>query len=181
MSISGIGEIGAATLISEIGNLRDFPSGDKLASWLGIVPNVYQSADKYYKGRITKRGSKVARWILTQIAQAAARKKNSRLKEFFNRKIKSIGYAKAIIELARKIVTIIWHLIINDEMYQDETGYQKGEVHKRKIVETEIFSVDERIKIISGIIAIMEKRKKRVLEEDVLMYFHAKSSTAIPK
>lgn len=160
MSIPGIGEIGAATLISEIGNLRDFPSGDKLASWLGIVPNVYQSADKYYKGRITKRGSKVARWILTQIAQAAARKKNSRLKEFFNRKMKSIGYAKAIIALARKIVTIIWHLIINDEMYQDETGYQKGEVHKRKIVETEIFSVDERIKIISGIIAIMEKKEE---------------------
>ncbi|PAV10987.1 transposase [Methanosarcina spelaei] len=160
MSIPGIGEIGASTLIAEIGNLRDFPSGDKLASWLGIVPNVYQSADKYYKGRITKRGSKVARWILTQIAQAAARKKNSKLKEFFNRKMKSIGYAKAIIALARKIVTIIWHLITNDEMYQDETGYQKGEVHKRKIVETEIFSVDERIKIISGIIAVMGKKEE---------------------
>ncbi len=160
MSIPGIGEIGAATLISEIGNLRDFPSGDKLASWLGIVPNVYQSADKYYKGRITKRGSKVARWILTQIAQAAARKKNSRLKEFFIRKKKSIGHAKAIIALARKIATIIWHLITNDEIYQDETGYQKGEVHKRKIVETEIFSIDERIKIISGIIVVMGKKEE---------------------
>ena len=50
----------------------------------GIVPNVYQSADKFYNDKITKRGSKVARWILTQIANAAARKKNSRLKEFFN-------------------------------------------------------------------------------------------------
>lgn len=74
--------------------------------------------------------------------------------------MKSIGYAKVIIALARKIVTIIWYLITNDEMYQDETGYQKGEVHKRKIVETEIFSVDERIKIISGIIAIMEKKEE---------------------
>ncbi len=136
----------------------DFSSGDKLASWLGIVPNVYQSADKFYNGRITKRGSKVARWILTQIAQAAARKKNSKLKEFFNRKKKSIGHAKAIIALARKIATIIWHLITNDEMYEDETGYEKGEIQKRKIVETEIFSVDERIKIISGIIAIMGKK-----------------------
>ncbi|AKB36328.1 Mobile element protein [Methanosarcina siciliae C2J] len=34
-----------------------------------------------------------------------------RLKEFFNRKKKSIGHAKAIIALARKIATIIWHLI----------------------------------------------------------------------
>ena len=158
MSIPGIGELGAATLIAEIGDFKDFSSGNKLASWLGIVPNVYQSADKFYNGRITKRGSKVARWILTQIAQAAARKKNSKLKEFFNRKKKSIGHAKAIIALARKIATIIWHLIINDEMYEDETGYKKGEIQKRKIVETEIFSVDERIKIISGIFAIMGKK-----------------------
>jgi transposase len=158
MSVPGIGELGAATLIAEISTFKDFSSGNKLASWLGIVPNVYQSADKFYNGRITKRGSKVARWILTQIAQAAARKKNSRLKEFFNRKKKSIGHAKAIIALARKIATIIWHLITNDEMYKDETGYQKGEIQKRKIIETEVFSVDERIKIISGIFAIMGKK-----------------------
>ena len=156
MSVPGIGELGAATLIAEIDNFKDFSSGDKLASWLGVVPNVYQSADKSYNGKITKRGSKEARWILTQIAQAAARKK-SKLKEFFNREKKSIGHSKAIIALARKIATIIWHLITNDEMYEDETGYQKGQIQKRKIVETEIFSVDKRIKIISGIIAVMGK------------------------
>jgi transposase len=120
--------------------------------------SVYQSADKYHNGRITKRGSKVAMWILTQISHAASRKKNSKLKEFFNRKKKSVGHSKAIIALARKIATIIWHLITNNEMYEDETGYQKGEVQKRKIVETEIFSVDERITIISEILAIMGKQ-----------------------
>jgi len=161
MSVPGIGELGAATLIAEIGNFNDFSSGDKLASWLGVVPNVYQSADKFYNGRITKRGSKEARWILTQISQAAARKKNSRLKEFFNRKVKSIGHAKAVIALARKIVTIIWHLLTNDEMYEDGTGYKKGEVQKRKIVETEVFSIDERIKIINGIIAVMGKEEEK--------------------
>lgn len=46
-------------------------------------------------------------------------------------------------------------------------GYQKGEVHKRKIVETEIFSVDERIKIISGIIAIMEKKEEESMEDEL--------------
>ncbi|AKB27152.1 Mobile element protein [Methanosarcina siciliae T4/M] len=38
-----IGELRAGTLIAEIGNFRDFVSGDKLTSWLGLVPNVYQS------------------------------------------------------------------------------------------------------------------------------------------
>ena len=43
-------------------------------------------------------------------------------------------------------------------MCEDETRSKKGEIQKRKIVETEIFSVDERIKIISGIFAIMGKK-----------------------
>ena len=42
-------------------------------------------------------------------------------------------------------------------MYEDGTGYQKGEIQKRKIIENEIFSVDEQISIISGIFAIMGK------------------------
>jgi len=44
-------------------------------------------------------------------------------------------------------------------MYEDETGYQKGEIQKRNIVEIDIFSIDESIKIISGIIAIMGKKE----------------------
>ena len=159
MSSPGVGEISAATIIAEIGDFNDFSSGDKLASWLGLVPNVYQSADKYHNGRITKRGSKVARWILIQVAQAAARKNGSMLKEFFERKKKTIGHSKAIVALARKIVTILWHLIKNDEMYEDEMGYKKGDVQKRKIVESEEFSVDERISIISEIFAIVKKEE----------------------
>ncbi len=163
MTCPGIGEISAATLIAEIGDFKDFSSGDKLASWLGIVPNVYQSADKYHNGKITKRGSKVARWILTQVAQAASRKKFSKLKEFFNRKKKTIGYQKAIIALARKIATIIWHLIINKEFYEDETGYKKGEIQKRKIVENAEISIDERISIISEMFAIVNKKEVDVI------------------
>jgi hypothetical protein len=34
-------------------------------------------------------------------------------------------------------------------MYEGDIGYQKGEIQKRKIVETEIFSVDKRIKIMA--------------------------------
>ena len=136
MSMPGIGELSAATLIAEINDFSDFPSGDKLASWLGIVPNVHQSADKYYSGRITKRGSKVARWILTQVAQAAARKNGSKLKEFFDRKKKSIGHSKAIIALARKMATIMWHLIKNDENVQKVREYIKkidGKFTKQRI------------------------------------------------
>ncbi len=45
-------------------------------------------------------------------------------------------------------------------MYEDETGYKKGEIQKRKIVETEIFSVDERIKIMNEIYVIARNYEK---------------------
>lgn len=61
-------------------------------------------------------------------------------------------------------------------MYEDETGYKIGEVQKRKIIENEIFSVDEMMTIISGIIAIMEKRTERVRDKQIITYFHAKES-----
>jgi len=89
------------------------------------------------------------------VCSSSFQEESRKLKEFFNQKKKTIGYQKAIITLARKIVTIIWHLITNNEMYEDETGYQKGEIQKRKIVETAEISIDERISIISEIFAIV--------------------------
>ena len=80
-------------------------------------------------------------------------------------KNKSIGHSKAIIALARKIATIIWHLITNEEMYEDETGYKKKEIQKRKIVETEIFSIDERIKIMSEIYVIARNNEREYLRK----------------
>jgi hypothetical protein len=56
-------------------------------------------------------------------------------------------------------------------LQRNQTGYEKGAIQKMKIIQTEIFSVDEHIKIISGIIAIMGKRRKRVRKEDILSTF----------
>ena len=44
-------------------------------------------------------------------------------------------------------------------MYEDEKECKKGEVQKRKIIESEYFSVDERISIISEIFAIVKKEE----------------------
>jgi transposase len=119
MSIPGIGTIAAVTILAELGDYRDFNSPDSLASWAGMVPSVYQSADKFRTGSITKRGSKHLRRILVEAAQAAARTKNTRLSGYFRRLKNRIGYQKAIVALARKILCILWHLLMNREFYSD--------------------------------------------------------------
>jgi hypothetical protein len=46
LSMSGMGFISASTIPTEIGDLRDFSSPDKLAAYCRLVPSVYQSAGK---------------------------------------------------------------------------------------------------------------------------------------
>lgn len=119
MSFPGIGFTSAITILAEIGNYRDFTTAEKLASWCGIVPSVYQSADRLVTGCITKRGSRHIRRILVEVAHAIAKTKNSHLKRFFQRVRAKKGHNIAIVALARKVLCIIYHLLMNREMYDD--------------------------------------------------------------
>ena len=118
-SIPGIGFIGASTLIAEIGNVRDFEDADKLTKWAGLTPSVYQSANVTRTGSITKQGSKHIRWILVELAHVAIRSQG-RFKIFFERLLPKKGYKKAIVAVARKMLRIVWHLLVNDEVFVDE-------------------------------------------------------------
>lgn len=119
MSVPGIGFIIASNLLAEIGNIQDFATADKLAKWAGITPSVYQSANTNYTGSITKQGSKYLRWALIECANSAI-KKPGKLNEYFNSLLPKKGYKKAIVAVARKILRIVWHLLINNELYVDD-------------------------------------------------------------
>jgi len=111
LSVPGTGLISAATILAEMGNIRNFPSADKMAMYFGIVPSVYQSAGKLRTGRITKRGSKHMRRILVEVAKAISKtKKDSKLKRFFMRVSAKSGRNVAAVALARKVLCILYHL-----------------------------------------------------------------------
>jgi transposase len=120
MSVPGIDFVSGTTILAEIGNYRDFTSPEKLAAYFGLVPYVYQSAGKLYTGPITKQGSKHLRWIMVQVAHAASRVKNSMFRRVFLRIRGRRGHNVAIVALARKILCIIYHLLINQEMYEEK-------------------------------------------------------------
>jgi len=123
-SIPGVGFIGASTLIAEIGDIHDFEDADKLAKWAGLTPSVYQSANVTRTGSITKQGSRHIRWILVELAHVAIRSPG-RIRTFFERLMPKKGYKKAIVAVARKMLRIVWHLLVNDEEYIDEIPRSK--------------------------------------------------------
>jgi len=137
MSVPGIDFASGTTILAEIGNYRDFSSPEMLASFFGLVPYVYQSAGKLYTGPITKQGSKHMRWILVQVARAASKVKGSRLKRFFLRIKARRGSNVATIALARKILCILYHLLINQEMYEEAT-IKKSKPSKNGIMKSSL-------------------------------------------
>ncbi|NJD77688.1 MAG: IS110 family transposase [Candidatus Methanoperedens sp.] len=126
MSMPGMGLTSAITVLAEIGNYKDFKTGEQLASWCGLVPSVSQSADVLVTGNITKQGSKHVRRMLVQVAHAIVRSKSSKLKRFFLRVQARRGKKKAIVALARKILCVLHHLLLNREKYVDESSKVKN-------------------------------------------------------
>jgi len=119
MSVPGIEFTSAVTVLAEMGDYRNFRSPEKLASYFGIVPFVNQSADRLHTGCITKHGSKHLRWIMVQVAHAASKKIGSKLRKFYLRVRARGGANVAIVALARKILCILHHLLMNQEMYEE--------------------------------------------------------------
>lgn len=158
MSVPGVSFVGASTILGEMGDYTDFEDGDKLASWSGIVPSVYQSADKLITGHITKQGSRRMRWIMTEVAQAAAKARNTRLSKFFYRIKSKKGYKTAVIALARKMLCVIHHLLKNNETYQEE-NYKKNPV-QQKTSQHQPMTIDEMIKTLKKSNYIVYKKKQ---------------------
>ena len=130
MSIHGMGFTSASTVLAEIGNFRDFLTAEQLASWCGLTPKVSQSADVLVTGSITKQGSKHVRRMLVQVAHIIARSGSSKLKKFFLRVQAKKGNKKAIVALARKLVCILHHLLVNREKYLDVYASKTRKVKK---------------------------------------------------
>jgi len=117
-SIIGINTYSAMLIIAEIADFGRFPSPHKLAAYAGLVPSTYQSSSTQYNGRITKRGSKWLRWILTQCTHASIKSRRShKLKIFYLRIQRKKGKQKAVVATARKMLTVIWHLVNKNEYY----------------------------------------------------------------
>jgi transposase len=124
MSIPGIAFISGSVILSEIGDYRDFQSPDQLAKWCGLIPGENESAGKKRKCGITKRGSKYIRVVLIQAAQSISNMKNTALSRFYKRLSKKKEHNVAIVAVARKLICLIYHLLINQEFYQ-EVGCKK--------------------------------------------------------
>lgn len=166
MSIPGIGFVSGSVILSEIGNYRDFQTPEQLAKWCGLNPGENESAGKKRKCGITKRGSKHIRVVLVQAAQTIGNMKNTSLSRFFKRLSKKKEHNVAIVAVARKLICLIYHLLINQELYQEvdcrkrRTGRNKS-CHEPSFQEEHL--TDKVAAIVDAFYGLSDSNRKKAL------------------
>src|SRR5579859_7371930 len=134
MTVPGVNLICAASFIAAVGDANRFLSSRKLVAYLGLDPRVKQSGDTPVRsGRISKRGSPMARWALVEAAWSAVLQPGP-LHGFYERAKQRRGHGKAIVATARKLAVLFWCMLTRSEDY----AHQQPSLTRKKLRRLEI-------------------------------------------
>jgi transposase len=67
--LPGIGPVLGAVICAEIGDVTRFGKPGQLCSWAGLTPRHRESDVKVIRGHVSKQGSRILRWALTEAIQ----------------------------------------------------------------------------------------------------------------
>jgi len=140
-SVPGISEFSALAIFSEIGvDMSKFHSARHLCSWAGLAPSNDQSAGKKKSVRISRAGVYI-KPLLVQCALAAI--KNQQFPHFRLRyeslKLRR-GHKKAIIAIARMLLTAIYHMLTTGELFNPSL-YEKAQCRPGFVASSEQHAV----------------------------------------
>ena len=124
-TIPGVDRASAITIISEIGtDMTQFASSKRLCCWAGLTPGNNESAGKKKSVRITRAGVYL-KPALVQVAHAAVKSNESPYyKVKYERICKRRGKKRAIIAIARMILTAIYNMFITGEEFNPSDLYK---------------------------------------------------------
>jgi transposase len=117
-TVPGIGAFSAISIIGEIGvDMSVFETSRHLCSWAGLTPQNDNSAGKKKTTRVSRAGAYI-KPLLVQCANAALRsKKNPEIANRYNSIKKRRGHKKAIIAIARMLLTAIFNILKKNEPF----------------------------------------------------------------
>jgi transposase len=113
--IRGIGRYTAMLIIAEVGEVTRFPTAKHLCQWAGLTPTVRSSDGKARLGHISRQGSTILRWALTEAAQHTPTG-GGPLRTKYERIAKRRGSKIAKVAIAREILTLCYYGLRDGEI-----------------------------------------------------------------
>jgi transposase len=116
VKMPGVGPVTIDVVLSEVGDVRRFPSAKALTAYVGLAPRVRQSAGKRKDLRITKEGSPLMRWALVEASWRVITQSQA-WEGIYQRIKKRAGSKKAIVAVARRLWCVIYALLRDGTCY----------------------------------------------------------------
>lgn len=116
-SVIGISTLTAMTFLTEIVDIHRFKNLDRLANYVGLVPDTASSGEKEINIGITSRRNSQLRGILIEAAWVAVRKDPALLLAYSQLLKKGLNKKIAIVKIARKLLNRIRSVLKNKQEY----------------------------------------------------------------
>ncbi|PIQ35226.1 MAG: IS110 family transposase [Bacteroidetes bacterium CG18_big_fil_WC_8_21_14_2_50_41_14] len=117
LTVPGIGTVTTATLLTEIDNMKRFSNFEQLNSYIGYYPSQFSSGENIHQGNIIGRQHKRLRSLIIEAAWTAIRTDPAMTMVYNQFKLK-VGGKRAIIKVARKLLSRIRHVWLNQVEYE---------------------------------------------------------------
>lgn len=114
--LPGFTKLSSALILAEIGtDMNVFETSKHLTSWAGLTPANNESAGKKKSVRISRAGQYLKPLLIQCALSAVKSKKEPYFAIKYNHIKKCRGHKKAIIAIARMLLTCIYHMIKSDK------------------------------------------------------------------
>ncbi len=122
----------ASAIIAEIGtDLSAFPSAEHLCSWAGLAPANNKSAGKQKSVHIGK-GNNYLKSMLCEVSWVICGKRKLYLSGWYWRIKQRKGAKRAVIALARKLLSIIYNMFRTGQPYNEDCFEQRRKQCEQK-------------------------------------------------
>ena len=122
-TLPGVGEILAATIYLEIGEVGRFGHAQQLASYAGLTPTVYASGDKKRLGPTSRMANHYLKWAFVEAANCVVMQKQRyaqrHVVKLYERLHASKNHGKAAVAVARHLAEASWWVLTKKQGYRE--------------------------------------------------------------
>ena len=110
LSISGVGVISCASIISEFGDISKFNNPGQMLSFAGLEPGINESGTMSFKGKMVKRGSGYLRHSLMNVAMVVISNNHTFYEYYHKKRLEGKCHRVALSHVCKKLIRIIYTL-----------------------------------------------------------------------
>jgi len=110
LSMTGIGSLSAAVILSEFGDFRNFENPSKMLSFAGLEPGYFQSGTSEYTGRMVKHGSSHLRYAIMNCCLPLITHNMVFAEYYAKKRAEGKPYRVALSHVAKKLIRVIYAL-----------------------------------------------------------------------